>query len=72
MSPNGVIWRLKDLTKPVVLFPEKVNLLPCLLFLNLLNTTDSVSVFGVISILMGLHLTEEISVGMNSETEIFL
>lgn len=72
MSPNGVVWRPKDLTNPIALFPEKVNLLPCFLFLSLLNTTDSVSVFGVISVLMGLHLTEEISVGMKSETEIFL
>lgn len=68
----GVVWRLKDLTKPLVLFPEKVNLLPCLLFLNLLNGTASVSVFVVISVLLGLHLTEEIAISMNSETEIFL
>lgn len=70
MSPDGV--RLKDLTKPLVLFPAKANLLPRLLFLNLLDTAASVSVFGVISVLFGLHLTEEIAVSMNSETEIFL
>lgn len=67
-----VVWRVKELTKCLVLFPERVNLFPRLLFLNLLNTTASVSVHVVISVLLGLHLTEEITVSTNSETEILL
>lgn len=36
---------------------------------ELAEHTDSVSIFGVISVLMGLHLTEEIAIGLNSETD---
>lgn len=67
-----VVWRVKELTRTLVLFPERVNLFPSLLFLNLLNTTAAVSVHVVISVLLGLHLTEEITINMNSETNILL
>lgn len=37
-----------------------------------MNITDSVSVFDVIAVLMGLHLTEEIAIDISREAEIFL
>lgn len=53
------------------MFPERVNIFPSLLFLSLLSTTASVAVHILISVL-GLHLIEEITVSVNSETEIIL
>lgn len=56
----------------LVLFCERVKLFLSLLFLNLLNATASVSVHLVISVLLCLHLTEEITISVNSETEMLL
>lgn len=80
------IWRLEiiyhfyilcsleseELTGVLVLFCERVKLFLSLLFLNLLNATASVSVHLVISVLLCLHLTEEITISVNSETEMLL
>lgn len=67
-----VVWRVKELTGVLVLFCERVKLFLSLLFLNLLNAAASVSVHLVISVLLCLHLTEEITISVNSETEMLL
>lgn len=67
-----VVWRGKELTGTLILFPEMVKLFPSLLFLILPSATASVSVHLLISVLLGLHLTEEITISVNSETEMLL
>lgn len=65
-----VIWRVKELTKTLVLFPERVNLFPGLLFLNSLNKCISVS--ACCNLCYSRLTFEEITVSMNSETDSFV
>lgn len=61
---------MKELTKPLYSFPKGQIYFQAGCFL--LNTTALLSVHVVISVLLGLHLTEEITISMNNETDSFV